>query len=87
MEKRNTRQLLHTHIIARLVADEAGLAVDTLPGLDIDLVRQLLRIVEAGGVDRGVTLLAADQLLVLQVPLVTVQTGLRLVVGLNVNGL
>ena len=37
--------------------------------------------------DRGVTLLAADQLLVLEVPLVAVETCLRLVVRLNINGL
>ena len=67
--------------------DEASLAVDALPGLDVDLVSQLLRVVEAGGVDRGLAVLAAHQLLVLQVSLVAVQTRLALVVRLNIDGL
>ena len=76
-----------TYVGASLPADEAGLAVDALPGLDVDLVGELLRVVEAGGVDRGVAVLAAHQLLVLQVPLVAVQAGLALVVRLHIEGL
>ena len=78
---------MKTYIRASLPADEAGLAVDPLPGLDVDLVSQLLRVVEAGGVDRGLAVLAAHQLLVLQVSLVAVQTRLTLVVRLNIDGL
>ena len=76
-----------TYVGASLPADEAGLAVDALPGLDVDLVGELLRVVEAGGVDRGLAVLAAHQLLVLQVSLVAVQTRLALVVRLNIDGL
>ena len=81
--------LLHgvTYIRASLATDEASLAVDALPRLDVDLVRQLLRVVEAGGVDRGAAVLAADQLLVLQVALVAVLAVLALVVRLQVDGL
>ena len=76
-----------TYIRSGLPADEASLAVDALPGLDVDLVSQLLRVVETGGVDRGLAVLAADQLLVLHVSLVAVQAGLALVVRLQVDGL
>ena len=103
MEKRNTRQLLHTHIIARLVADEAGLAVDTLPRLGVDLIRQVLRVIQTGGVNctQGVTViyvyiltviitcrhtvLACDQLLVLEVALVAVQAEVGVWVRLLVH--
>ena len=81
--------MLHglTYIRASLATDEASLAVDALPRLDVDLVSELLRVVETGGVDRGVAVLAADQLLVLQVALVAVQAGLALIVRLQVDGL
>ena len=81
--------MLHglTYIRASLATDEASLAVDALPRLDVDLVSELLRVVETGGVDRGVAVLAADQLLVLQVALVAVQAGLALVVRLKIQGL
>ena len=42
-----------THVVPGLVADEAGLAVDALPRLGVDLVRQVLGVVEAAGVDCG----------------------------------
>ena len=40
-----------THVIARLITDEAGLAVDALPGLGVDLIRQVLGVIQTGGVN------------------------------------
>ena len=94
-----------THIIARFVTDEAGLAVDALPGLGIDLISQVLGVVQTGGVNCkqrvdshlapmlivsltcGDTVLACDQLLILEVALIAVKTKVGVGIRLLVHGL
>ena len=54
----------------------AHLAVDTLPGPGVDLVRQVLGVVQTAGVHRGLAVHARDEALVPPVATVAVETRL-----------